>query len=102
MRRSGQKQRTVREIGIKISKDYIYSILQETGSARFSVTPISFMSTMTNQYNQTNVMYLSFTVAVSLQPCHSHLTLYARTIPNSVCVAPPEDEQVMLETCRGL
>jgi hypothetical protein len=29
------------------------------------------------------------------------LTLYARNIPNAVCVAPPEDEQVMLETRRG-
>jgi hypothetical protein len=27
------------------------------------------------------------------------LTLYARSIPNAVCVAAPEDEQVMLETC---
>jgi hypothetical protein len=26
---------------------------------------------------------------------------YARNIPSAVCVAPPEDEQVMLETCRG-
>jgi hypothetical protein len=25
----------------------------------------------------------------------------ARNIPNAVCEAPPEDEQVMLETCRG-
>jgi hypothetical protein len=38
--------------------------------------------------------------AVKLQPCYSQLT-YARNIPNAVCVAPPEDEQVMLETCRG-
>jgi hypothetical protein len=22
-------------------------------------------------------------------------------IPSTVCLAPPEDEQVMLETCRG-
>jgi hypothetical protein len=33
--------------------------------------------------------------------CHSQLTLYARNIPNAVCGAPPEDEQVMLETCIG-
>jgi hypothetical protein len=26
---------------------------------------------------------------------------HARNIPSAVCVAPPEDEQVMLETCRG-
>jgi hypothetical protein len=39
------------------------------------------------------------TVAVKL--CHSQLTLYASNIPNAVCVAPPEDEEVMLETGRG-
>jgi hypothetical protein len=32
------------------------------------------------------------TVAVQLKPCN---------ILNVVCLAPPEDEQVMLETCRG-
>jgi hypothetical protein len=32
---------------------------------------------------------------------HSQLTLYARIIPSAVCVAPPEDEPVMLETWRG-
>jgi hypothetical protein len=26
---------------------------------------------------------------------------YARNTLNAVCSAPPEDEQVMLETCRG-
>jgi hypothetical protein len=41
------------------------------------------------------------TAAVKLQPFHSQLTLYARNIPNAVCVASPEDEQVMLEACRG-
>jgi hypothetical protein len=41
------------------------------------------------------------TVAVKLQPRHSQLTLYVRNIPNAVCAAPPDDEQVMLETCRG-
>jgi hypothetical protein len=53
------------------------------------------------------------TVALRLQPCHSRandsnratavqLTLYPRKILNSVCTAPPEDQQVMLETCGGL
>jgi hypothetical protein len=37
---------------------------------------------------------------LQLQPCHSQLTLYARIIPNAVYAAPPEDEQVMHETCR--
>jgi hypothetical protein len=40
-------------------------------------------------------------VAVSLKPCHSQLTLYARSIRNAVFVAPPEDEQIVLETFRG-
>jgi hypothetical protein len=40
------------------------------------------------------------TIAVKLQPCNSQLTLYACSIPNAVCEKPPEDEQVMLETCR--
>jgi hypothetical protein len=29
------------------------------------------------------------TFAISLQPCHSQLTLYARDITNAVCVATP-------------
>jgi hypothetical protein len=32
---------------------------------------------------------------------HSQLTLYACNIPSAVCAAPPEDEQVTLETCTG-
>jgi hypothetical protein len=48
------------------------------------------------------LVFSNFYLNVSfLQPCHSQLTLYARNIPNAVCVAPPEEEQVMLETCRG-
>jgi hypothetical protein len=42
----------------------------------------------------------SFTIAVKLKLWHSQLTLYARNIPNAVCITPPKDEQVMLETCR--
>jgi hypothetical protein len=29
------------------------------------------------------------------------LTLHARNIPSSIYPAPPENEQVMLETCVG-
>jgi hypothetical protein len=36
-----------------------------------------------------------------LQSWHSQLTLYARNILSAVCAVPPEDEQVMLETCIG-
>jgi hypothetical protein len=41
------------------------------------------------------------TTAVKLQPFHNQLTIYARNIPSAVCESPPEDEQVMLETCSG-
>jgi hypothetical protein len=38
---------------------------------------------------------------MKLQSWHSQMTLYARNIPSAVCTTPPEDEQVMLKTCRG-
>jgi hypothetical protein len=41
------------------------------------------------------------TIVVKLQSWHSQLTLHARIIPTAVCEAPPEDEEVLLETCRG-
>jgi hypothetical protein len=45
-----------------------------------------------------HVMSVGFTrIEVLMQPTdiiHMH-------IPSVACVAPPEDEQVMLETCRG-
>jgi hypothetical protein len=40
------------------------------------------------------------TVAVKLQSWYSQLT-HARNVTSAVCVAPHEDEQVTLETCRG-
>jgi hypothetical protein len=36
-----------------------------------------------------------YVASVSLQ------LIYARNIPNGVCTAPPEDERVVLETCRS-
>jgi hypothetical protein len=36
-----------------------------------------------------------------MYPGSSQLTYHARNTPSSVYVAPPEDEQVMLETCGG-
>jgi hypothetical protein len=44
-----------------------------------------------------HLVYCNFTASV-LQPTD---IIYVTSIPNSVCVAPPADEQVMLETCRG-
>jgi hypothetical protein len=34
-------------------------------------------------------------------PGSRQLTQHACNMPSAACVAPPEDEQVMLETCRG-
>jgi hypothetical protein len=51
--------------------------------------------------NGTSYVAYIAAVAVSLQSWHSQLTLYARNIWSGVCVAPPDDWQVMLETCRG-
>jgi hypothetical protein len=75
-------------------------------------SPFSTKSQITNPhgkqvelypYSETNVMHFSFSLLRinGLQPCHSQLTLYARNIPNAVWGAPPEDEEVMLETCKG-
>jgi hypothetical protein len=41
------------------------------------------------------------TITVSLQSGQSQLILHACNIPNVICAAPPEDEQVMHKTCRG-
>jgi hypothetical protein len=79
-----------------------------------------------NQYDETNVMQFSFNLlrikslclfqalfahhkealnkrhlVVKLQPYHSQPTSYGRNIPTAVCVAPPDYEQALLETCRG-
>jgi hypothetical protein len=50
-----------------------------------------------------NLVYCvrTMSVALQLQSWHRQMTLYARNIPSVICLAPPEDEQVMLGTCRG-
>jgi hypothetical protein len=45
-----------------------------------------------NRHNETKVMLFSFNL----------LRINIRNIPSAVCLAPPEGEQVMLETCRDL
>jgi hypothetical protein len=47
-----------------------------------------------------HIMSVVCAIAVKLQSWHSQQT-YTRNIPSTVCVVPPEDEQVMLRTCRG-
>jgi hypothetical protein len=54
--------------------------------------------------NKRNLVYcvrIMSVVARKLKSWHSQLTFYVRSIPNAVFGAPPEGEQVMLETCRG-
>jgi hypothetical protein len=65
------------------------------------------------QYTRTNVMHFSFDLlrikglymfrallAHPQQVMHKRHLVYC--VHMSVCASPPEDEQVMLETCRGI
>jgi hypothetical protein len=47
------------------------------------------------------IMSVGLGTVAALQPCHSQQILCARSIPSALCVVPLEDEQLMLETCRG-
>jgi hypothetical protein len=47
-----------------------------------------------------HVVYCVCVMSVGSTWC-SQLTYHARNIQNAICAAPPEDKQVMLETCRG-
>jgi hypothetical protein len=61
------------------------------------------------KYSETNVMHFSFNLLRINRKSYALITMYIRTfkyllisarnIPSNVCEAPPEDEQVMLETC---
>jgi hypothetical protein len=87
---------------------------------------------MGSQYNETNVMHFSFNLLRIKGPLHIWIITWSssggasqtafgillaynvswlwhgcsetETVPQptAVCVAPPEADQVMLETCRGL
>jgi hypothetical protein len=46
-----------------------------------------------------NIQDLVYCVRVMYVGCGKVAVLYARNIPNAVCIAPPEDEQLTLETC---
>jgi hypothetical protein len=93
------------------------------------LTADSSFNDMTHQYGQTNVTHFLFSL-LRIKGLYMFLPLFAhpqevlhkrhlvygirvmsvgchqgwsgtRNIPSAVCVAPSEDEQVMLETCRG-
>jgi hypothetical protein len=44
------------------------------------------------------ISYVLMTMYISI---YIYILISARNIPSNVCVTPPEDRQVMLETCRG-
>jgi hypothetical protein len=45
--------------------------------------------------------HLAYCMRVMSVGCTRIGVPYARNIPSAVCEGPPEDAQVMLETCRG-
>jgi hypothetical protein len=54
-----------------------------------------------------HLVYCACVMSVGCYQFHSNTgssqrIKHARNIPSDVCVAPPEDEQVMLETCTVL
>jgi hypothetical protein len=86
---------------------FVVSIMNPAGCTFHSVYWESTASTCFEHYLL--ILRWRYTKALGiLRACYvswlrqgqSQLTFYARNIPNAVCVAPPEDEQVMLETCR--
>jgi hypothetical protein len=48
-----------------------------------------------------HLVYCVRVMLVKLQSWCSQLTYHELNMPSAVCAVPPEDEQVMLETCRG-
>jgi hypothetical protein len=69
-------------------------------------------SECSDQYSETNVMHFLFNLLRIKDPymfrgllAHPQEALNKRhlvyCVSSAVCVAPSEDEQVMLETCRG-
>jgi hypothetical protein len=51
------------------------------------------------KYNK--ALFLLTGLELRSTPGSNQLTYPARNIPSAVCVAPPEDEEVMLESYRG-
>jgi hypothetical protein len=48
-----------------------------------------------------HLVYCVHIMSVGCGTVAVELILYARIIPNVVCEVPPDDEQVMHETCRS-
>jgi hypothetical protein len=75
-----------------------------TASACFKHYLLIFRRRFTNNnwYTGCVLCLLAATrVGIPHQPGSNWPTLHARNVLTVVCAAPPEDEQVVLETCRG-
>jgi hypothetical protein len=78
----------------------LVSVIQHTEIVSFAMSILNYLLLHAEGYQLPRT--LSYLKANhQLQSWQSQVTLYARSIPNAVRVAPLEDEQVMLETCRG-
>jgi hypothetical protein len=79
---------------------FLYSIYYElTACTCFEHYLLNFRRCYTNN-NWYIACVLCARVGVHSNPGRSQQTQHARNIPIVVCVAPPEDKQVLLETCR--
>jgi hypothetical protein len=60
-----------------------------------------FRALLAHPQEALNKRHLVYCVRVTSVGCTRIGVELARNIPSVVCVAPPENEQIMLETCRG-
>jgi hypothetical protein len=63
-----------------------------------------FRALLAHPHEAMNKRHLVYSVRVMSVGCYkdwSGTYVGDTNIPSAACLAPPEDEQVMLETCRG-
>jgi hypothetical protein len=59
-----------------------------------------FQALLAHPQEELHKQHLAYCLRVMSVGC-TRIEAEARNMPSAACVAPPEDEQVMLETCRG-
>jgi hypothetical protein len=60
-----------------------------------------FRALLTHPQEALHKRHLAYNARVMSVGCTMIEVEHARNIPGTACVGPPEDDQVMLETCRG-
>src|SRR5215468_4345274 len=80
---------------------FLFSLLRIKGLYMFRALLAHPQEVLNKRHWVYCVRVMSVGCATILRSWHSQLTLHARNIPSAVCVKPPEDEQIMLETCTG-